>query len=78
MNLFAWLFHFTIVGEVECEYNMHVVLNFLRGKSGTNGGFPHADKWLSYFDIIVMGRSIYMSSFHFYLCNKIHVILDIR
>jgi len=35
----------------------HVVMNFLCGKCGTNGGIPRDDEWLSYFDIVVTGSA---------------------
>jgi hypothetical protein len=51
----------------------HVVMNFLCGKCGTNGGIPRDDEWLSYFDIVVTGRSVCTSSSHLCFCKKIHV-----
>ncbi|CAM6028383.1 unnamed protein product [Sphagnum balticum] len=35
----------------------HVVMNFLCGKSGTDGGTPRDDEWLSYFDVVVTGSA---------------------
>lgn len=34
----------------------HVVMNYLCGKCGTDGGTPRDDEWLSYFDVVVTGR----------------------
>ncbi|XP_024394455.1 uncharacterized protein [Physcomitrium patens] len=35
----------------------HVVMNFLCGKCGTEGGVPRDDEWLSYFDVVVTGSA---------------------
>jgi hypothetical protein len=35
-----------------------VVMNYLCGKCGTDGGTPRDDEWLSYFDVVVTGRSV--------------------
>ncbi|KAL3681953.1 hypothetical protein R1sor_024909 [Riccia sorocarpa] len=35
----------------------HVVMNFLFGKCGTQGGIPRDDEWLSYFDIVITGSA---------------------
>ncbi|GBG69541.1 hypothetical protein CBR_g4376 [Chara braunii] len=33
----------------------HVVMNYLCGKCGTEGGIPRDDDWLKYFDVVVTG-----------------------
>jgi hypothetical protein len=35
----------------------HVVMNYLCGKCGTDGGTPRDDEWLSYFDVVVTGSA---------------------
>jgi hypothetical protein len=51
----------------------HVVMNFLCGKSGTDGGTPRDDEWLSYFDVVVTGRSVTSSGL--FCLNTIHLPL---
>lgn len=38
-----------------------MVMNYLCGKCGTDGGTPRDDEWLSYFDVVVTGRSVLLS-----------------
>ncbi|XP_024374893.1 uncharacterized protein [Physcomitrium patens] len=35
----------------------HVVMNYLCGKCGTDGGIPRDDEWLSYFDVVITGSA---------------------
>jgi hypothetical protein len=35
----------------------HVVMNFLNGKCGTEGGIPRDDEWISYFDVVITGSA---------------------
>ena len=44
-----------------------MVMNYLCGKCGTDGGTPRDDEWLSYFDVVVTGRSITAVPYNFEL-----------